>query len=414
MIGITLCMPLLPASVVNAQPNYAPPSGVYCSCGPTTGVGQGSVAPGIAQLPFVKGILVRVGWQHLEPVDDAYDWSLIDGQIAAANSYGKKISLGIGSGPSTPAWVYTAGAQSLQALAPPSGTLPVPWDSTYLALWTDLVADIGAHYANDTTIQLVYITNSSTNGFEMQLPFNSSPSLTALGYTDALMTGSWELVIDAFAAAFPNHYLTNDFHPVNGSDAVADSIYSYASVVLNGRYGASGWWWTQNNTTVYPAQYALLQNSAANDPFSGIQMAKNGTTDSAAFGAGGMPAALQLAIDQQICYWEIWNQDLLNAAFETTLSAAECADLPTAQVEDPGMHGLHAFPNPAGDHLYLSATWSAGDPYALRSATGVLVSSGILAGSPPQINLGHLPNGTYLLEVEGRGDRLLQRVLLAR
>lgn len=324
---VTTALALLCGHVgsLKAQLNYPPPTGVYCSCGPTTGVGQGSVATSIAQKPFVKGILVRVGWQHLEPSEDNYNWSLIDGQIAAANTYGKKISLGLGSGPSTPSWVYAAGAQSLQAISPPADTLPVPWDPVFLAKWTDLVADVGAHYANDTTIRLVYITNSSTNGFEMQLPFASTPSLSALGYSDAVHTNSWKTVVNAFGTAFPNHYLTNDHHPVNGSDAVADSVYAHASTVLGGRYGASAWWWTQNNTTVYPAQYDILQTSAMNDPFSGVQFAHSGTTDSAAFGPGGMPAALQLAIDNGVCYWEVWNQDILNADLETLLTDADCA-----------------------------------------------------------------------------------------
>ncbi|MBI1227826.1 MAG: PKD domain-containing protein [Bacteroidetes bacterium] len=307
-------------------PSYPPPSGVYCSCGPTTGQGSGSVAPDIASKPFVKGILVRVGWDLVEPSDDSYNWGLIDDQIAAAKSYGKKVSLGVGCGKATPQWVYTAGAQKLTSSHPVLGniSLPVPWDAVFLQKWTDFIAQFGDRYQTDTTVTLVYVTNSTANGFEMQEPPVVSPSWTSVGYSDTKMVDSWKAVLDAFSAAFPNHYIANDFHPVNGSDVVADSVYVYGRQLMPNQYGAAAWWWTQHNTTVYPQQYEILQHSAQNAPFTGVQMANNGTSDSTAFGPGGMPAALQLAIDDGVCYWELWNQDILNPDFEDLLSNAAC------------------------------------------------------------------------------------------
>jgi len=86
------------------------------------------------------------------------------------------------------------------------------------------------------------------------LPFDPTPSYTSIAYTDQKVIDSWKEVIDAFNSSFPNHYLTNDFHPVNQSNIVADSIYAYAKLNIGSRYGANGWWWTQNNTSVYPSQ----------------------------------------------------------------------------------------------------------------------------------------------------------------
>ncbi|WP_421800521.1 PKD domain-containing protein [Haliscomenobacter sp.] len=310
-------------TTTSSGPDYPAPSGVYCSCGPTTGNGSGSVAPDIAKKSFIKGILVRVGWNLLETSDDVYNWALLDAQIAAAKSYGKKVSLGIGNGPATPAWVYTAGAQKLQSAHPILGniSLPLPWDEVFLKKWTEFVAQLGARYQQDTTITLVYITNSTSNGIEMQVPLDVTPSWTSLGYADAKIINSWKTVMRAFKAAFPGHYLSNDFHPVNGSNVVADSVYAYAIQSMPRQYGASAWWWTQKNTGVYPAQHDILQHSAQNAPFTGVQMAYNGTSDSIAFGAGGFPAALQLAIKNGVCYWEVWNQDILNSKFNSLLSA---------------------------------------------------------------------------------------------
>ncbi len=175
---------------------FPPPSGVYCSCGPTMGFGNGSVDPAVAVKPFVKGILVRVGWDLVEPADNNYNWVLIDGQIAAANAYGKKISLGIGCGIHIPQWVFTSGAQRLVSSVPFNDTIAVPWNTTFLNKWTDFITTLGNHYQNDTTISLVYMTSSTGNGFEMQLPFATTPTLLAVGYTDTKMINSWKTVIN--------------------------------------------------------------------------------------------------------------------------------------------------------------------------------------------------------------------------
>ena len=110
LLGISF---LLSMTSINAQPNYPPPTGVWCSCPPSTGIGNGSVIPDVANKSYVNGILVRVVWKDIEPIDDTYNWSLIDDQITAAVSYGKKISLAIGGGPNTPQWLYGLGANSI-------------------------------------------------------------------------------------------------------------------------------------------------------------------------------------------------------------------------------------------------------------------------------------------------------------
>ena len=78
---------------------FPPPNGIYCSCGPTTASGSGSVAVNISSKPFVQGILVRIGWNTLEPDENNFKWSLLDTQIIRARNFGKKVSLAFGCGP---------------------------------------------------------------------------------------------------------------------------------------------------------------------------------------------------------------------------------------------------------------------------------------------------------------------------
>ena len=389
------------------QPTYPPPSGVYCSCGPTTStVGAGSVDPNVATKPFVKGILVRIGWKDIEPSDNTYNWALLDNQINAANVFGKKISLAIGGGPNSPSWLYSLGTQTISYTIPFPGTIPVLWNTTFLTKWTEFVRALGNKYKNDTTIRLVYITNATGNGIEMQLPFNPTPSYTSISYTDQKVINSWKQVIDTFKVAFPNHYLSNDFHPVNGSNAVADSVYNYAKLKIPNRYGANAWWWTQNNTTVYPSQYNILQNSASTNIFTGVQMALNATADSATFGAGGLHTALALAISKGVCYWEVWNQDIVNPNLASLLTnSTSCSTIMgVTETKNINENDYFIYPNPSTGKIVISFNNSISKQFDLKifNQLGSLVHNQIFSNDPlASIDLSNFQTGIYFVYVSG-------------
>ncbi len=135
---------------------------------------------------------------------------------------------------------------------------------------------------------------------------------------------------------------------------VADSVYAYAVSTIGSRYGANAWWWTQNNTTVYSSQYSILQNSAINNNFTGVQMAYSGTTNPNSFGPGGMSFALQLAISNGICYWEVWDTDILNTAFDSILTNATCSLSTEIETETSNGNNFQLYPYPASDKLFVS------------------------------------------------------------
>ncbi|MBI3257881.1 MAG: T9SS type A sorting domain-containing protein [Ignavibacteriae bacterium] len=411
ILGISF---LASVNLIEAQPNYPAPTGVWCSCPPTTGIGNGSVDPTVASKPYVNGILVRVAWKDIETSDNSYNWALIDNQITLAETYGKKISLAIGGGPNSPGWLYSLGTQSISYTIPFSGTIPIPWDTTFLAKWTEFVTVLGNRYAKNTTIQLVYITNSSGNGFEMQLPFNPTPSYSTIAYTDQKIIDSWKKVIDIFNNSFPNHYLTNDFHPVNSSNIVADSIYAYAKLHIGSRYGANGWWWTQNNTGLYSSQYAILQNSATNNQFTGIQMAYSGTTSGSSFGTGGMPVALKLAISNHICYWEIWNNDITSGTFDTLLSNAVCSPLGAEEITIIES-GITITPNPSQDIFTITLKNNSIEEIEVINELGQIIfrKDNIKNNQYPLDFRGGI-NGIYFLKVTDNKKEISYRKIILK
>src|SRR6266704_2210501 len=64
--------------------------------------------------PYVQGIALRTHWDRVEPhehtnADDFY-WDYLDQGVALAAAQGKKISISVTAGVTTPQWVYDAGA----------------------------------------------------------------------------------------------------------------------------------------------------------------------------------------------------------------------------------------------------------------------------------------------------------------
>ncbi len=303
----------------------APPSGIFCSCGITTGSGTGSVAPKVAEKDFVSGILVRVRWKDLEPSDDSYQWSLIDGQIERANDYGTLITLAVINGPGAPSWLYNSGVESYSVSG---GKMPIPSDPEYLAEWEELVGLLGERYRNESTIVLLHMTHSTLNGFEMHVP----SGLSSRGVTEQDIIDSWEQIIDAFSAAFPNTYLDVMLQHVFNKANVASAVWEYGSTKLGDRFGVGTAIWSAGNAAqttgtngtinsilresasrpqgFSSAQWlmsAVQQPSRCYKPYSG-QTAEQCTEDT-----------LDAAIDYGIGYVEIWNADLLDSSLEDEL-----------------------------------------------------------------------------------------------
>lgn len=370
------------------------PTGIYVSAGPTSTT-RSSINETIASYPFVEGILVRVDWKYLEPTDDNFDWSLIENQIELANTYQKKISLAVGIGSNAPDWLFDKAQSTTYDFNGSTGEIIVPWDPIFQTEWKEFIEQFGNHFNGNQTISLVYITNASFNGFEMQLPTNVTPTWSSLGYTEEKMIDSWKSAIDAFHLSFPNHYLSNDFHPILESDTPSQSIYNYAKQKIGNKYGASAWWWTKNNTTIYPVQYEILQNSADNS-FATIQVAKSGTNDAEKLGDGGLEGTLELAIENNICYWEIWEIDIKNSSYESYFNTLNCNLLETDETNSK--ENIYAiYPNPFKEKFYIK-NLKGNELLEIYNLLGQKINN---AKNQNELNLVHYKSGIYFLKITG-------------
>jgi hypothetical protein len=221
MLKSLLIVPAIVASTTAfSVADVRQPNGFYVM----QGLHQTNVSDDVLSSPNLSGIHLRDAWQLLEPAPDTYSFTWLDGQIARAKSLGKQATLGIYAGISSPAWLNV----------PLFNGVPIPWDLAATAAHDGMVAELGAHYRDETDIAAVHISAPPTNqSLEMYFPdgLQSVPD-----YSDTKIITSWDAAIDAYSAAFPNNALVLDVAMVpDVSGAITNAVIDYARQVLGER-----------------------------------------------------------------------------------------------------------------------------------------------------------------------------------
>jgi hypothetical protein len=215
------------ASSSSSTPFYQMASGLYALLPADV-----DIPSGILGNASVDGLAARADWSFLEPTQGHYNWSYLDGILKAAGAAGKKVSLSINVGTSTPAWVYAAGAQAFTYIddrSPLAQTIPVPWDPVFLTQWTNFIAQLGNRYTANPTLTQVKITGINYASAETGLPNSTGVKITsgkqtwtttndvadwvATGYTRTKVENAWKTIADAWSQAFPNQQIAAIFTP---------------------------------------------------------------------------------------------------------------------------------------------------------------------------------------------------------
>jgi PKD repeat protein len=326
--------------------------------------------------PYVDGISVRATWDFLEPSNGVYNWSFLDSELSAAAAAGKKVSLSITAGTRTPSWVYAAGAQPFSYTDGGSKTLtiPVPWDTTFLAKWDQFIQAVGSRYASDSTLSQVKITGINSDTAETMLPYQKADVAhwLSVGYTRTKVENAWQNIADTFALAFPsqqlamimvpNHFPTIDANgqqfsnPQGGDYQIVDDLMQAGINAFGSRFSV------QNNglsDTWISSQVAGLANQIT----TGYQTLWWVTGDSTYQMNGGkaidVTTALQEAVTKalgaQAQFLEIYMSDITNPALQGVLAQAHSGlaqAAPTATMSGLPTSGH----SPVGTAIILNST----------------------------------------------------------
>jgi len=109
-----------------------------------TGGGQQALTidASMASSSIVDGFTLSqvLNWSDIEPSDGNFQWQAMDRLIAEAAGAGKKVTIGVLPGWTTPSWVYAEGVRSFsfvwdQTVWGPGfctvAKIPVPWDPVF-------------------------------------------------------------------------------------------------------------------------------------------------------------------------------------------------------------------------------------------------------------------------------------------
>jgi hypothetical protein len=225
-----------------------PKGGVYEFAGGNSGAD--------AHNPDLAGTTLTFEWARLEPEPGQFDWSAVDQAIAPWAAAGKRVILRVSSGgqaawgaaaaDATPSWVYAQGAP---AVHDDGSTLPVYWNSTYLADYDAFIAAYAARYDGDPAVSFVEM--GIGDGGET-LPDTQEGATDHLaqwapyGYTDAV----WLATIEKIATTFREDFKRTPVVPL------VDSTF-YGPTQSADYQALTGWFATNG----FPMQYDGLTST---------------------------------------------------------------------------------------------------------------------------------------------------------
>jgi len=194
--------------------------------------------------PSVDGISIRQAWADLEPSEGVFNWAYLDTEIGLARAAGKKVLLRIEDGAlNIPPWVMngmvtTFSYVDLNPYHSSYGstiTIPVFWDSYYLAKKTAMIAAVGASYTGNSAVKIVCVGISNAYSDDWYVPHTSTDitNWRSVGYTSQKLIESCDAIIDAVMAAFPNQVVVAAINPNGKLDQTAD--YASSTVITNER-----------------------------------------------------------------------------------------------------------------------------------------------------------------------------------
>jgi Domain of unknown function (DUF4832)/Beta-galactosidase len=245
--------------------------------------------------PSVNGLSVMVPWQSAEPVEGQYDWKQIDHLLDLAGQQKKSIILRVTTcgltDSDTPKWVYDAGAKSVSYVDANGKTclIPVFWDSSYLAKWSNFINALGARYDKNANLHSVGITGGGVAGGTLVVPNIAnkvehdkleSSLQSEFGMNQRQLVQHWKYVADLFPHAFPSARLNFDIDPPTANRAGENSLDEISDYLIY-RYGERVYLTRQNIADAKHGfdQYRVLLKFKP-DTFTGYRLAPTITAES--------------------------------------------------------------------------------------------------------------------------------------
>jgi hypothetical protein len=171
--------------------------------------------------------------------------------------------------------------------------IPQFWDATLRSRLQSFINAVGARYAGDPYLKLVYVTQMTQNGIEGHFNGVADADLEAAGYTVDNFVSAVEQAAVNFGAAFPGKSIAIELHYQLSSSCeglrimydIANNAGGFAGIsgAAAQQYGVAAWWYgggaDPNTSGLHQYQGDLIFGTAFGDTADQI-----GTTGSDAYG----------------------------------------------------------------------------------------------------------------------------------
>ncbi len=320
--------------------------------------------------PYIVGVSLQIHWADIEKQQGKPDWARLDELVADAQAQNKFVQFFIFPGYFTPDWAQK-GVQTDNfpvPYGPQHGKvlpLPMPWDDTYLTRWLAFVKLLSERYGDQPTVKIVAVAGPTSVSDEYTLPV-SGPDVKlweADGYTPSKYLGAWKRVLRAYAADFPNQYLSmslgggvdiNDmgkFAPAQRK-ITQQAVATAAANILGDRFtlqynnldGKSGPEDTKGITFVSGYVGKAITGYQLRSPASGPGMGDPGMTPQQTMRAAFNKGIRSMGLSQRVDYLQVYQPDVLDPDLQTTLQWGASLFSATPPAHHPR--------KPCGTHCY--------------------------------------------------------------
>lgn len=280
----------------------------------------------------VDGSVVRAHWSFIEPSNDAYNWSMLDADIARAEQYGKDVVLEVIAGYYAPDWVKNSvpAEQTVCFTHERLGYIcaPFPWNTTYLGYWYEFVDALGARYRDNTTVKVVRATGPSAfSEINVHGDIADYGGLTREQIKEQLKT-AWKGTIDRYETAFEGKkVIVVAVQTVFGDPSVAKGVVDYGYNTYGRKFGLMGLWLSakQYDATNPMLDLKNLINSYSSKTFTGYQMLWFVTGDPTNRMEGSLRTAIDNGLSDGVSILEIYEIDILDPTLENDIIYAHNA-----------------------------------------------------------------------------------------
>ena len=276
--------------------------------------------------PHIIGAFYQIYWSEIETSDSVYNWSVIESQMQAWRSVGKKIALrimwsssGYWADPSankpTPQWVINSGARI--AFHQPSQTeIPLIWDPIYQRYAMRFLREVARRFDNDTTILFLDVTpGAETNPYRFgtidqidpsfRQVFLSTPASDGRTYNDTLWKNIVQRYIDSSALIFNSLpllvTLNNGGMPGSPNRLIDFGNYAVARGLFVGQNGLRG----SSYSTSSNSKTAFLNWAIQTKNFFEMVASTNDTS------VGTLMEVVQASLRVRCSYLNIYATDVL-------------------------------------------------------------------------------------------------------